>query len=63
MLMSTEFDNCRSIFIRYVALVTTPAPTPRSRVTLPCWTMGSRNLRSNTIAEVVVVTADGGVAT
>src|ERR1700738_2804288 len=60
-LISTEFGNWRSRFIRYVALPTTPAPTSRSTVTLPCCTVGSRNLRSNTIADVVFPTAAGGV--
>ena len=33
----------------------------RSMVRLPCWTIGRRKRRSKTAAEVVVVTAEGGV--
>ena len=51
------------MFTRYVALATTPAPTPRSKDKLPCWTIGVRNLRLNTVAEVVEATVvdDGGI--
>jgi hypothetical protein len=51
------------MFIRYVALATKPAPTPRSSAKLPCWTVGVRNLRLKTVAEVVDAIAAGGAET
>jgi hypothetical protein len=60
--MSTEFGSCRSRFISYRALPSTPQPTSCSSDTDPCSTIGKRNLRSNTIADVVAATTPAGSA-